>query len=166
MAGGIYTLTILDYSKEKSTSRFNTGAVTAVSLPGLLTQIGALRTAVDGISLGTMARESLQVFDTPLSNEPPVDKNAQREDKWLITYEDNTQYFDPPTNAIPNEGYKKAFSVEIACPDRTLVVNNTDFADITAAPMSTFVTAFEAMCKSPYGGTAHVLSAKYVGRNL
>lgn len=166
MSGGLYTLTILDYSKEKSTTRFNTGAVTAVSLPGLLTEIGALRSAVDGITLGTMNREGLQVFDTPLSNTPPTDKNAQREDKWLITYEDNTQYFDPPTNAIPNEGYKKLFSIEIATPDRTLVVNNSDFADITAAPMSTFVTAFEAMCKSPYGGTAHVISAKYVGRNL
>lgn len=166
MSGGLYSLTMLDYSKEKSVSRFNTGAVTAVSLPGLLTEIGTLRGAIDGITLGTLNRESLAVFDTPLSNVPPTDKNAQREDKWLVTYEDNTQFFDPPTNAIPNEGYRKLFSVEIATPDRTLVVNNSDFADITAPPMSAFVAAFEAMCKSPYGGTAHVISVKYVGRNL
>lgn len=166
MAGGLYTITMLDYSKEKSTTQFNTGAVTAVSLPGLLTQIGTLRAAIEGITLGVVNRESLKVFDTPLANTPPSDKNAQREDKWLISYEDTTEYFDAPVNAIPNEGYRKVFSFEVATPDRDLVDGNTDFADISTGAMATFVTAFEAMCKSPYGGSVNVLSAKYVGRNL
>lgn len=167
MAQGGY-FSILDWDSEVSAFSFNTGAVTAVSLPGLLTQFGALRTAAEAMILGTIQEEAQYVFKTKLDNTPPTDKNAQRERKWLITYEDNTPFFDPGVNSIPNAGYKKVFTSELPTANATLLpaAPAGDELDLTAAPTDDFVTAFEALVKSPYGGAAHVLKISLVGRNL
>lgn len=164
---GYGSFTLIDHNREKSTVQFYTGNVTATSLPGLLTQFGALRTAIEGITLGVVAQESLKVFDTKLANVPPTDENAQRERKWLVTYEDTTAFFDDPVNAIPNEGYRKVFTFEI--PTAELVgrlLPNSDEADLADANIASFVSAFEAVARSPYGGAVNVLSLRAVGRNL
>jgi hypothetical protein len=164
---GFGSFTLLDHNGEITSTSFNTGNVTALSLPGLLTQFGALRTAIDGIVLGTISKESLKVFDTPLSNDLPVDQNAQRERKWLVVYEDNLPFFDAPLNAIPNEGYRKRFSFEIGTADiANRLVPNTDRADLANTQVAAFVTAFEAIARSPYGGTTNVLEIRSVGRNI
>lgn len=165
MAGGLYTLTVMDYDKEKSPMKIHTGAVTAVSLPGLLTQIGAFRTAVDGVSIGTMQKENLQVFSTILSQTPPTNEFAQRETKWVVKYHDDQQFFDPPDNAIPNEGYLKPFDFEIGAADLSLLDDNQDFLPLDETHAAALVTAFEAMARSPYGGTVVVDSIQQVGRN-
>lgn len=161
-------LAFLDYSRERSAMSFITGDVTAVSLPGLLTQFGALRTAVDGITLGTIVEEAQYVFKTKLSNTVPTDKNAQRERKWLVTYEDTTAFFDDPINAIPNAGYRKVFNLEIPTADASKLPTtvNTDEADLTQTEIAAFVTAYEAIARSPYGGDVNVLRMQLVGRNL
>lgn len=159
--------TFLDHNGEKSNISFYTGNVTAVSLPGLLTQFGALRTAIEGITLGTVSQEELSVFRTKLSNTIPSDENAQRERKWLVVYEDAQQFFDPPVNAIPNEGYRRIFNVELPTALLTgQLLPNSDEADLTTTEMAAFVTAFEAVARSPYGGTTNVLKLVAVGRNL
>lgn len=167
MAGGLGGFTMLDHSKERSSFTFHTGAVTAVSLPGLLTQFGALRTAIEDITLGVMNSERLQVFSTKLSNTPPSDENAQIERKWLVTYEDNLPFFDDPVNAIPNEGYGSLFQMEI--PTAELVgrlLPFSDEADLADGQIAAFVTAFEAIARSPYGGTVNVIKIVAVGANL
>jgi hypothetical protein len=164
---GYGSFTLMDYNGEKSVTSFYTGAITAVSLPGTLTQFGALRNAIDGITLGTITQEELSVFRTKLSNTLPSSANAQRERKWLVVYEDVTQFFDPPVNAIPNEGYRKVFTFEIATAN--LVGNlqpNSDEANLSATAVAAFVTAFEALCRSPHGGQVNVLKLVAVGRNL
>ncbi len=154
----------LDYDGERSNTSFYTGNITAVSLPGTLTQFGALRTAIDGIILGTIATETLKVFDTKLSNDLPTNQNAQRESKWLVVYEDNQPFFDPGVDSIPNEGFRKVFTFEIPTADLTLLIPNTDKMDISAGAGAAFVTAFEAIARSPYGGTTNVLEIRHVGR--
>lgn len=164
---GFGAFTMLDHNGEKSTTSFYTGNITAVSLPDTLTEFGQLRAAVEGITLGTVAQESLKVFDTKLSNTRPTDQNAQRERKWLVVYEDNLPFFDAPVNAIPNEGYRKVFTFEIATADiANRLVTNTDEADLTNAGIAAFKTAFEQIARSPYGGTTTVLKLVAVGRNL
>lgn len=165
MSGGLYTLTVMDYDKEKSPLKVHTGEVTAVSLPGLLTQIGAFRTAVDGLSIGTMQKENLQVFSTILSQTPPTNEFAQRETKWLVKYHDSQPFFDPPDDAIPNEGYLKPFDFEIAAADLSLLDNNSDFLPFTVTQAGALKSAAEAMLRSPYGGTITVDSIQQVGRN-
>jgi len=165
MAGGLYTLTVMDYDGEKSPLRVHTGAVTAVSLPGLLTQIGAFRTAVDGLSIGTMNKENLLAFSTILDQDLPASEFAQRETKWVVKYHDNTQFFDAPVNAIPNAGYLKPFDFEIGAADLSLLEDNADFLPLDGAEAAALVTAFEAMGRSPYGGAVVVDAIVQVGRN-
>lgn len=157
---------ILDYDGERSNTSFYTGSITAVSLPGTLTQFGDLRTAIDGIILGTISTETLKVFDTKVSNTLPTNKAAQRESKWLVVYEDNLPFFDDPVNAIPNEGFKKVFTFEIPTADLSLLQEGTDRMNISSGAGATFVTAFEAIARSPYGGTVNVLEVRHVGRSL
>jgi phospholipase/lecithinase/hemolysin len=164
---GYGSFSFLDHNGERSNMQFYTGNVTAASLPGLLTQWGTLRSAIDGITLGTISQEELSVFRTKISNALPSDANAQRERKWLVVYEDTTEFFDAPINAIPNEGYRKVFTFEL--PTAALVGNlqpNSDQADLTTPAMSAFVNAFEAVARSPYGGAVNVLKLVAVGRNL
>lgn len=163
---GYGNFTILDHNEEKSTTSFYTGNVTAVSLPGLLTQFGALRTAIEGITLGTISQEELSVFRTKLSNTIPSDENAQRERKWLVVYEDSQAFFDPGVDSIPNAGYRKVFNFEIGTALLTgQLLPNSDEADLTTTEMAAFVTAFEAIARSPYGGTVNVLKLVAVGRS-
>lgn len=163
--GGSFTL--MDYDREKSPMGFNTAAITAASLPATLTQFGNLRTAIQGIVLGVVSNEDLYVNRTKLTNVPPTDPSAQRERKWLVKYEDTTQFFDAPVNAIPNAGYQKLFNVEIGTADFTAanLPNNGDEADLTNAAIAAFVTAFEALARSPYGGAVNVVQILAVGRN-
>lgn len=164
MAGEL-GFTLLDHSNEIGRVNIHTGNVTAVSLPGLLTEVGALRGAIEGITLGVVSRESLKVFDTQLANEPPVDENAQVERGWLVSYEDNLPFFDDPVNAIPNAGYHKKFTVVIPTADiEGRLLPESDKADLTDTQMAAFVTAFETTARSPYGGTVTVLEVRHVGR--
>lgn len=167
MAGEQYSMTIGDYNSETSVTGIHTGAVTAVSLPGLLTNISNLKAATLGIILGNVWFDQLRAFKTPGANAgiPPTDPFAQVEAKWLVTYRDNLPFFDAPVNAIPNAGFGKIFNVEIATANAALLSDNSEFLDLDpAAPGGEWVTAFEAMGRSPYGGTVEVISIEYVGR--
>lgn len=166
MAQGQGSFSFIDYDREPSSMTFWTGVITAGNLPGVLTQFGNLRTAIDGISLCTISRESLKVFETNLSRTKPTNKLAQREEKWLVVYADNTAYFDAPTNSIPNEGFGKIFSVEIPGADLSQLVTDSNLLNVgTGTPGETFVNAFQTLAKSPHGGTPLVLEIRHVGRN-
>lgn len=163
---GYGSFTLLDHSNEKSTTSFLTGNVTAASLPGLLTQWGTLRTAIEGVTLGVVQKESLKVFDTTLANDPPADENAQVERAWLVSYEDALPFFDDPVNAIPNAGYRKRFSFTIGTADIVgRLLPNSDDADMADTGIAALVSALETTLRSPYGGTINVLKITAVGRN-
>ena len=165
-AGG-GSFTILDNSRESSSFGFATGALTPVSLPGALTAFGTLRTKTAAIVKGTIAAEALIVNRTKLSNTPPVDPTSDVGRKLLVTYEDTTEYFDDPVNAIPNAGFGKVFSVEIPDFDDTLagvMIANTDDVNMGQAAIGEWITAFEALAKSPYNGAVHVTRMQRVQR--
>lgn len=164
MAGAQWSENIVDYNGESSVFGVEVGNVTAVSLPGLLSNIAALRTAVGALILGNVASDQLRAYKTPGTVGLPGDPNAQVERKWLVTYVDSQPYFDPPTNAIPNAGYGKTFNREIATANAALLVANEEFLRTDSDEFINFATAFEAMARSPYGGTVTVQSIELVGR--
>lgn len=167
MANGGVNFSFKDYDGEPASTGVATGAVTAVSLPGLLTLIGNLRDAIADITLGTITGESLYAFRTKLSNALPTDQNAQRERVWVVHYEDVTAFFDDPVNSIPNAGFGKNFTVTIPTADFSgthLLANQAD-ADLTDADIAAFVTAFEAIARSPYGGNVNVVRIEAGGRS-
>lgn len=154
-AVGVYTL--LDWSNEKSNVTFYAGDITAVSLPGFLTEFGDLRDAVDDITLGTMHQEQWIGDRTLLSNALPASAVAQREFKWLVTYIGNTS--------------GKKFQLEIPTANLTLtnvLQEGSDFADLDQTEMAAFVTAFEQIARTPDSDieTVTVQSIRIVGRNL
>lgn len=147
-----YSLTFRDWEGALGTTEINTGAVTAVSLPGLLTQIGTLRAAIDALVIGVIADERQTVFNTILSQDFPASEFAQRGNKWIVFYHDNTAFFDDPINAIPNAGYLRKYHVMLPTADNSLLDANETELDLTAGVGLTFKNAFEAIARSPSGG--------------
>lgn len=131
------------------------GDITAVSLPGFLTDFGALRTAIEGITLGKVQQEAWIGDRTVLDNVPPTDPNAQREVKWLVRYIGDTS--------------GKLYSVEIATAELAggHLLAGSDFADLAETDMAAFVTAFEDIARTPDDDTETVTvqSIQFVGRN-
>lgn len=165
-AGGGASVRFLDHSGESSTVSVITENLTAGNFATRLTQFTNLIAALEQVSLGTVNQSTLTAFTARGSAILPVTANAQREVKWLVSYQDTQQYLDAPTNTIVNNGYGKVFSIEIPCADSTLVKVNTDQADLQQSEWGAFITAFEAFALSPYGGTVTVLGARLVGRAL
>lgn len=164
MAGENWSYTLTDYNGETSTTQILVGAVTAVSLPGLLSDIADMTAAIDAMVLGVRKSDALRAFKTPGSNALASDPNAQVERKWRVVYDDITQYFDPGVNAIPNAGFGKIFEIEIGTADASLLADNQERLDLSAGEGLAFVTAFQAMGRTPYGGTPRVLYIELVGR--
>lgn len=154
MATHTYSVGIRDYSGEIGTTQVHMGAITAVSIGGALTDMGALRTAIDGVTRGVVARESWVGDNTVLSNAAPTDELAQRELKWLVVYEGNTS--------------NKKYQVTLPTANPTgRLLPGTDLADLTETAMAAFVTAFEDMARTPDDDTetVSVLEIRLVGRN-
>lgn len=149
------TITFLDYSNETSSMSVYNGSVTALTIAAFLTQLGALRTASDAITLGTVSGQSWVGDKDILAASPPTNVFAQRELKWLVSYE----------NAVSH----KKYTLEIPTADPTgRLIAGTDRADLANTDIAAWVTAFEAMARSPENDVdgVNVLSITLVGRNL
>jgi hypothetical protein len=149
-----------DATEETSAMEVYTGAITAVSIGGFLTNFGTLQTATDAITLGTRRQQSWIGDLTTVSNEWPTDKAAQRESKLLVTYRDTvteeefiltipTVDFDK-LNFVPGGGDAVQFEAPGA------------HADIVA-----WVSAFEGIGRTPRSdqNAVEVVGMRYVGRN-
>lgn len=148
------TVSVRDYSDETSTTKLHFGAVTAISIAGLLTQWGNFKTAMGNIILGVIGREQLVMDNTVLSNDSPTDSNAQVELKFMFTYEGDTS--------------KKKFRFEVPTPDTSKVLPGTDIVDITDTDVAAFITAAEALGRSPDSDTETITitDVRLVGRNI
>ncbi len=133
---------MLDYTKQRRSFRVFYGEVTALSLPGLLTALGDFTTAVDNITIGTIAKTNFSIVETVISNTPPTDKGAQIGSRLLVQYQDSVTEkpysFNIPTidysklNFVPGGGNAVIFSGAGA-----------------SAEIAAFVTKFQALAKSP-----------------
>jgi hypothetical protein len=144
MARHFIDFELLDFSESKAGFTVYTGAITPVSLPGFLTQLGNLRGALDAITLGTIRRERWVGDETLLSSVPPSNSGAVNKLKWLVDYEDVVHGFQ--------------FSLTIPTPDLSKLVNyNQDWIDFSDTDVQAFVTAFEAIAVSPLDDTIGVV---------
>lgn len=155
MAKANSQFTLLDYSNEKANTTIYNGAITAVSLPGFLTELGNMRSSIDAITRGTLQKESWTGDVTVLSQIPPTDEDAHRETKWLVRYRGNTS--------------QKIFTLTIPTADPNgKLLPQSDKANLTIEPFLTFVTRFNAFARTPDSDLENVtiLDVTYVGRNL
>lgn len=160
------TITIRDYSNELSRMTINTVDITAGNITAQLAALQTLVTDIGPIIYGEVAETVLKIV-TPGSSTPPTDPLAQIETRWLVIYADTQQYLDPPTDTVLNPGFGKLFQVEIPCADLEgdNLLTNSDLADLTDTQIAAFVTAFQAIARSPYGGTVTVNQIRLVGSN-
>lgn len=148
-----YSVSILDYSNEKSSTRVAVEDIDGTNFAATVTAVQALRNAIGGITLGTVSSDDLTALSTFISRTPPTDKAAQRESKWLVRYEDDVTH--------------KIYRNEIPTADQALLSGNSDL--ITSFPvgvLGTFKSAFEAIVRSPANNSVTVLSLQFVGKRL
>lgn len=151
------TLTLLDKTAEKGSMTVFTGPITASTLAAYLSQWGALKGAIDALTVGTLNRENLVLDNTILSETLPLSNLAQREIKALVTYTGNTS--------------GKKYQVSIPTFDLTKAVftpGAKDFISLTQPQeVADFVSAFQTLCKTPDDDTEGVTvqSIRAVGVN-
>jgi len=148
------TMTITDFSDERSSFGFESAALTAGNIAGQATAAGTLEAATEALTIGNISKNQVAQI---LLDDPGVPSNpyAQRELKWLVTYQAVTS--------------GKKYTLEIAAPDLTdNLVPGTDIADLTSTDWAAWVTAFVAYAKPEDDLTdaVIVLGAELVGRNL
>jgi hypothetical protein len=149
------SFTFMDATREKSSMSFNFGAITAVSLPGFLTQFADLRTKTQAITLGALASDQWTGDRTVYSVTPPTDRNAQRERKFLVIYRDNSSL--------------ALYRVEIPTADYGIATFGPTGDEIiigTSGAIYDWVQSFQTIAKSPEGNAVTVISIKGVGRNI
>lgn len=149
-----------DATGEPTTHTVYVNEITAVSLPGLLTQLGTYQTALLGVSNGVLAKTSWGE-ETIVSNLVPTNPNVQREAKLLV------QYMDDVT--------EKPYTLSIGCVDFSVLVFLPGAGDAVAfkaangasAAIQAWVTAFEAMAAAPDDEThsVTVTGMRFVGRS-
>lgn len=144
MPGSFYGLSLRDSSNELGKTEWNIGDLTALSLAGALTQMGALKTAVEGVTLGIVASERWGDNDV-VSNSIPSSGLAQRGVKWNVLIEDNTTHLKT-TNYIPTADLS-------LLPDAPGGGKLEDL-DLTAGAGLALKTAIEALVKYPGTGNA------------
>lgn len=154
------TFTLTDATNEKSTVTMYANEITAISLPGLLTDIQDMRAAIAGITLGVIQRETWGE-QTILSNAVPTDNAAQRENKLLVQYQGVTTE-KPYTLTIPTID----FDVLVFLPGAGDAVA-FEAANGASAAIQEFVAQFEAHWKAPDDEAEAVVvtGMRYVGRN-
>jgi len=136
---------------EKSNWAVWISTLTAGNIVAQLGLVSALNTAVLGITLGSQAATNVLAVSTQSAvvNTNPL---AQRENKWLVRYHDSAS---------------TKFTVEIPTADLSLLDTGTEFLNLAdGGPIADFVTAFEAVVKSPDDPTLSVTvdSIQFVGR--
>jgi len=132
----------LDYSGERKSVPVNVGELTAVSLPGFLTNLAALETALNAVTLGTEAKSSWGA-ETVISNTRPTDKDAQIETELLVTYIDATTE-QPFSFRIPTVDYT-AFNYADPPAGDTVIITDPGWSAATEA----LIDALQDIGRSP-----------------
>lgn len=160
-AGSRATIQVRDYGvdlKSTETSPFNLPSyqLDAANLATWLTGWGDLKTALDAIIAGVMAKEQVVIYDTVLSGAIPASPYAQRELKILLSYQGNDT--------------ERVFRLEIPTPDLVALTLGANDSVVLAdgGVMAAFVTAFEAVARAPDDDAEEVtvVGARVVGRNI
>lgn len=127
----------LDYSGERKSISLFANEITAISLPGLLTEISAMQTALAAVTLGTISRTSWGNEEV-LSNTRPTDKDAQIETELLVMVRGATTEA-PWSFRIPTVDYT-AFNYADPPAGDSVIISGAGASAATTA----LVTAIEA----------------------
>lgn len=134
--------TYRDYSGETKNIRLYTGEITAISIAGLLTQLGALSTALNAVTLGVLAKTGWGE-ESILSNDRAAVKDAQIETELLVRVRGATTEA-PWSFRIPTVDYTAFNYADPPAGDQVIITGAGASAATTA-----LITAIEAVAKMP-----------------
>lgn len=160
-----------DFDGDSTVVGFATDEITDTNIVSVSTAFGAFRAAVEAVTLGVSIQSGLTIESQFASSKTKAaNSGAKRGNKWLVTFEDNQQWLDAPTNTIPNPNYRETFQITIGCADLSLRTNNSE---IVYAPTGTWDAAFvdlaskcENIVRSKFGTTGTVVEIRAVTVNL
>lgn len=152
---GKYTLKFWDYSKEGSTVSFYTDDITAGNLAAQTALNDALKSAIDALTVGNIAKETFLVLDDDNGQNYPSDVNAQRERKWLLHMVDSVT------------GAAVTATIPTADLGNGHLQTNSDEANMADAEWVALKSAIDGNFVNPKTGNSLTLqSAEKVGRDL
>jgi hypothetical protein len=164
-------VTIEDMDHEVSTTSFWLQDVGAGNFASVTQDLDEIKDAIITVIRGVVRQTGFT--KTYLESFAVVtDEEAQRENKWLVTYRDTTQFLDV-ANTIANTGYGKVFNIEVATAKLTgLLLDDRGVMDINDGGVGeAFKDVLQANIRSPYNHTAagtptiQVIEVAHVGRN-
>jgi hypothetical protein len=150
-----------DYNGETSAMDFFIGEVTMVNYGDVIAMIGAVRTAIEGITLGVMQQEQLLAVNTTLSGDSATDTAAQVELAWRVYYVDITPEIGV---GVSNPEYGELRYRELPCADTSKLLAGSDLADPANVDVAAFITEFETSITSKTGQAIEVQYIQLVGR--
>jgi len=155
------TLGSHDYDSEPSSFQINVADITAANHDGLVTALATLRTATNALTLGGIDKVQLAetLWNTPV---PTTDPNAQREHKWQVVVVEATSGRKYATIEIPMANYEDF----LIGGSPYIVKAGTIVGNVTGTSIADWVTAFEAVAKSPSGLALSVWDMYQAGRNI
>lgn len=137
-----FTVVYRDFSGETKSIRLYTNEITAVSLPGLLTELNDFQTALDAVTLGVRAK-SQWGEETIVSNLKATDKTAQIETEMLVRCHGATTEA-PYSFRIPTVDYAAFNYASPPAGDQVII----EGAGASAATLA-LVTAIQTTFKMP-----------------
>lgn len=165
------TISINDYDGQTGVVGWNLVPLDITNLVDQTTAINAFIAQIELATLGVVVSKRTNIQTQLASNSlASSDENAQRGNKWRISYYDDLEFLDSPTDSVPNPGYLKPFDMEIPTADLSQRVGNSnvvftlDGGTVGGFP-SGFVTAMQATVRSPYGGNIVVTLIEAVTRS-
>lgn len=160
-------VTIEDYSKERSTTEFYVQDIGAGNYAAVTQDIDEIKDSIITVIEGEV-RETGFRKSFPESAIAVASQTAQRENKWLCTFRDTTQFLDAG-NTIANPGYLRLFQMSIGTADLQFVLDNDD-ADQAQGAVSNFFTDVAGNIRSPWNNAGNapsqvMVGMRFVGRN-
>lgn len=144
-------LSFLDYSGESSNVGVRLENFTAGNFAATNVLMDNLVTAIEGVSIGNLQKDSRIAVETKFAVANPANVWAQREIKWLVRMVD----------ANGNSS-----TMEIPCADLSLLSPNTDKLNTAAGAGAALVAAINAAAQSNDGEVLTFVEAVAVGRTL
>ena len=137
---------------ESANTEMRIVTLTAVNVAATEVLLATLLGAIQAMSLGLLANETITWSDTYSNAGFATDKAAQRENKWLISMEDNATH--------------RIESFTIPCADTSLLPNNhSESIDLSAGAGLALKNAVQAVYRSINDNAATMVRCKFVGRN-
>jgi len=156
---GRLTFSVADYDGEVSVVTLPWSDLTAANIDAEYASAISMQTALDGVSRGKILKREQTAKTSPQAVGAATDQEAQREEKALIKYYDDTT-FARATCEIPAVDMTKQLPGH---PGYFYLENQAGDED---AVWTAFVSAFEADVPGPGGNAAVIEAVLHVGRNI